>query len=237
MSSALNFVNGKKATTLIELIAVVLVLAIIGVTVVGAIIFFVQIFMYSPRQMDAQKIGQELSNIIIDGRLIGNQGQALRGVRYARASQIIDATAQQFSYTYGYVSSPAPSPATGDQLSVRFRWNAADKKIYNSYSTDGGTTWLAPSTGLTGEDIIPYYLSSPANTISIDDSAQSGTGAVFTYKKSGDANWVSGTDPLSSIRRVTLGVNVKTASGDCPSNFTNFQGCANISSSCEVKPL
>jgi len=53
-------IKTKKAVTLVELIMTMLVIAIIGATIAGVIVFFVQLFVYSPNQLDVQKIGQSL---------------------------------------------------------------------------------------------------------------------------------------------------------------------------------
>jgi hypothetical protein len=205
--------NNKKGTTLIELVMIIVILAIIAVTVTGVIIFFVQLFVYSPRQLDSQKIGGELTNIMIEGTA------DCRGIRYAIASKVLDASSTQFSYTYGYPIAYDSSVTPTDQLSVRFRWNAADKHIYRSTSTNGGSSWST-------ETVIPYYIPS---TILID--GKDTPSVIFTYKKVNDANWVSGTDVVTAIRRVIISINLKTGSG----SFAAFQGSANITSSVEIK--
>ena len=96
----------------------------------------------------------------------GNQN--VRGIRYAR--RIIDASAAQFSYTYGY-------PTAADQLSVRFRWDAAAKHIYQSTSTNGGSSWSA-------ESVVPYHI---PNSITID--GKDTLSVIFTYKKVADADY------------------------------------------------
>lgn len=196
--------KNESGFTLVELIVTTLVVAIIGASVVGIIIFFVQLFMYSPRQLDAQKIAQELENTIIEGNA------NIRGIRYAKT--IIDASATQVSYTYGY-------PTNTDGQSVRFRWNAGDKHIYLSTSVDGGSSW-------SNEAEIPYYI---PDAILIDGKTT--PSVIFTYKKALDANWVSGTDPLSAIRRVIFSVSLKTGSG----SFSSYQGSTNTTASAEVK--
>lgn len=196
----------NKGATLIELIILISVLAIIGSVVAGLIIFFAQLFIYSPRQLTAQKIAQELSSAMLEGN------QDIRGARYSRV--ILDANSTQLSYTYGY-------PTQTEQLSARFRWNATDSHIYCSTSADGGASWSA-------ETIIPYYLNDNSN-ISIDGKDTSGI--IFTYKKAGDIDWVSGADDLSTIRRVIISINVRTGAG----NFASFQGSSNSTFSCEIK--
>lgn len=178
--------KNKKGTTLIEAIMLIVTLGIIGVTVVGVIIFFVQLFLYSPRQLDTQKIGQELTNIMVEGN------QDIRGIRYARS--VIDASSQQFSYQYGY-------PTTEDGQAVRFRWNPEDKHIYRSTSSDNGATWST-------ENVIPYYMPS---TVIID--GKDTPSVIFTYKKANNVDWVSGVDVVSSIRRMIISINLKTGTG------------------------
>lgn len=199
-----NYPRNKSAVTLIELVITLVVLAVIGATIVGVVIFAAQLFIYSPRQLDTQKIAQELNNLILDG------DQNVRGIRYARF--IIDASAAQFSYTYGY-------PAATDGQSVRFRWDSGDKHIYRSTSSDGGAAWSA-------ETVVPYYISS-ADTIDGKDTS----GVIFTYKKANDAVWVSGVDPLTDIRRVIISIKLKTGSG----NFNDMQGYTAITASAEIK--
>lgn len=196
----------KKGATLIELVMLIIILAIIGVTVSGVVIFFAQLFMYSPRQLDTQKIGQELSDIMVEGN------QDARGIRFTRS--IIDASSQQFSYIYGY-------PTAQDGQGVRFRWNAADSHIYRSTSSDSGVTWST-------QTVVPYYL---LNNIATTIDGKDASGVIFTYKKAADADWVSGVDALSTIRRVIIGVKVQTGSGA----FSGFQGSSNITSSVEIK--
>lgn len=183
-----------------------IVIAVIGVTLVGVIIFFVQLFIFSPRQLDTQKIGLELEDIMLEGN------QAVRGIRFTRS--VIDASSAQFSYLYGY---PAPT----DGQAVRFRWNPADKKIYRSTSADQGLTWSA-------EEIIPYYL---ANNTSISIDGKDTAGVIFTYKKADDTNWVSGTDPLTGIRRIIISISVQTAGGQ----FGGLQGSSSVTAGTEIK--
>lgn len=194
----------KKGATLVELTMIILVVAIIGVTIGGTVIFFVQMFMFTPRQLNTQNIARELTQIMIEG----NQDE--RGIRYA--VDIIDASATQFSYTYGY-------PTDDDQLSVRFRYDAGDDSIYKSTSTDGGSSWSS-------EEVIPYYMPS---TINID--GKDTPSVIFTYKKANDAAWVSGVDVLTDIRRVVISLDVKTETG----SFQDFHGSTDITSSVETK--
>lgn len=206
-----NSVRDKKAVTLIEVVILLLVTAIMGATIVGAVVYFVQLFIYSPRQLDTQKICQELSNMMIEG------DQNIRGIRYAR--KVLDTpnnpTAIQFAYTYGYPVSYDSLITPNDQLSVKFRWDPTDKHIYRSTSTDGGLNWSA-------ETVIPYYISS---STTVDGKDVSGT--IFTYKKAADADWVPA-DGLSAIRRVIISINVKAGTG-------TFGGSFNFTSSAEIK--
>ena len=200
----MSLVRNKKGATLVELMIIVVVVAIIGATIGGTVIFFVQMFMFSPRQLNTQNIAIEITNIIIEG------DQNIRGVRCA--TEVLDASAVQFSYTYGY-------PAEDDQLSVRFRYDAADDYIYRSTSTNGGSSWSS-------EEVIPYYIQS---TIDVDGKDVSSV--IFTYKKANDAAWVSGIDALSDIRRVVVSLNVKSQTGV----FQDFQGSSDMTSSAEIK--
>ena len=192
----------RKSFTVIELVIVIAIVAITAASVGGIVIYFVQLFMYSPRQLNTQKIAQELSNIIIEGN------PDIRGLRYTRDT--IDASATQYSYTYGYPSGV---------LSVRFRWDSGDGHIYRSTSTDGGSSWSA-------EAVVPYHIS---GAITVDGKDTAGT--IFTYKKAADADWVSGTDALADIRRVILDLNVKTQSGV----FKDFSGSTDSTYSAEIK--
>ncbi|MBU2473956.1 MAG: hypothetical protein KKG91_04405 [Candidatus Omnitrophica bacterium] len=179
-----------------------LIISIVAAAVAGAVIFFIQLFVYSPRQLDTQKIADELNSIIIEGN------PDARGLRYTR--NIIDASAVQFSYSYGY-------PAAA--LSARFRWDSGDGHIYRSTSSDQGTSWSA-------EGAVPYYISA-LTTIDGKDTP----GAIFIYKKALDADWISGVDALVDIRRVIINFNVQTATG----NFDDWQGSTNLTSSAEIK--
>jgi len=196
--------KNRKGATLVELIMVMVVVAIVGAAIAGAVVFLVQLFMYSPRQLDTQKIGGELTSIMIEGT------SSIRGIRYSKS--VIDASSTQFSYTYGY-------PTVDEELSARFRWNSGDSHIYRSTSTDGGSNW-------TTEAVIPYYITA-STTVDGKDTA----GVIFTYKKAADADWVGGVDPLADIRRVIIGINVKTGTG----SFDDFQGSSDITSSAEIK--
>jgi len=182
----LNLLKNKRSASLIELIMVILVIGIISAIVCGVVIYFVQLFIYSPRQLDVEKVALEISSTMIEGN------PNIRGLRFTQS--IIDASDTQFSYTYGY-------PTAADQLSVRFRWDNGDGHIYRSTSTDGGSNWSA-------ESVIPYYIS-PGVTIDGKDTP----GVIFTYKKAADAAWVSGSDPLADIRRVVIEVTLKTGAG------------------------
>jgi len=199
-----GFIGRKKGTTLIELIMTFLIVIIIAATTSGIVIFFSQLFMYSPRQLDTQKIAQELTHTMFEG------DENVRGLRYTRS--VLDASAVQYSYTYGY-------PTAANQLSVRFRWDSGDDHIYRSTSDDGGTSWSA-------ETLIPYYMQSDT-AIDGKDSA----GVIFTYKKAADADWVSGVDALGDIRRVVMSININTGTGD----FDDFQGSTDITPSAEIK--
>ena len=183
---------------------VILVIGIISAIACGIVIYFVQMFIYSPRQLDVQKLALEVTKTIIEG------DPEIRGMRFARS--IIDASDGQFSYTYGY-------PTAVNQLSVRYRWDNTDGHIYRSTSTDQGSSWSA-------ESVIPYYMPS---SIAIDGKTT--PGVIFDYRKTGDADWVSGSDPLADIRRVEIDITVKTGTGE----FSNFQGGLDITSSAEIK--
>ena len=199
-------VGTDVGATLIELIMVILIVVVIGATVAGVVLHFVQLFMYSPRQLDTQKIGQELSYAMIEGN------PDIRGIRYTR--EVIDASDTQFSYTYGY-------PTAANQLSVRFRWDSSDDHIYRSTSTNGGSSWSSETT-------IPYYLeNNTTTTIDGKDTA----GVIFAYKKAADADWVSGVDSLTDIRRVVISINVKTGTG----SFAGFHGSFDFTCSVEIK--
>ena len=196
--------KNRKAVTLVELVILTLLVGVVGATFAGGVIFFVQLFVYSPHQLDVQKISQGITFEIVEGN------QDARGIRYTRS--IIDATAIQFSYTYGY-------PTSDDQLSIRFRWDETTKHIYKSTSTDGGSIWSA-------ETVIPYHM--PAS-ITID--GKNALSVIFTYKKDNDVDWTSGIDALTNIRRVIISFNIKTGTGE----FVNFQGATEITSSVEIK--
>lgn len=197
-------ITNKNGVTLVESVITLVIVAIIGATIAGAVIFFVQLFMYSPRQLDTQKIGQEIAQTIIEGT------SNARGIRYAR--NILDASSTQVSYTYGY-------PTNDERIAVRFRWDSATKHFHRSLSSDGGATWSA-------ESLFPYYISN-ATTIDGKDTAS----VIFTYKKANDANWVSGTDAPSTIRRVIISINLKTGGG----SFSSFEGSKNFTCSAEIK--
>jgi prepilin-type N-terminal cleavage/methylation domain-containing protein len=197
-----NLRKKRKSFTLIELVMVIAIVAVVGASVGGIVIYFVQLFTYSPRQLNTQKVAQEVSNIIIEGN------PNIRGLRYTRA--VIDASAVQYSYGYGY-----PSRV----LSVRFRWDSDDGHIYRSTSTDAGVTWSA-------ESVVPYHISA---AITVDGKDTSGT--IFTYKKAADADWIAGVDALADIRRVILDLNVKTQSGA----FKDFSGSTDSTYSAEIK--
>jgi len=183
----LECIKNKKSVTLIELVILIVLVAIIGATIAGTIIFFVQLFLYSPRQLDTQKIGQELLYTMIEGN------EDARGIRYARS--IIDASAVRFSYIYGYPVSPLD-----EEPAVRFKWNDADSHIYQRTSTDGGSSW----TPLTE---IPYYIS---DTVTID--GRQTPSVIFTYKEADDTDWDSG--DVDDIRRVIIDITIKTGTGE-----------------------
>ena len=181
-----------------------LIITIIGATTGGIVLFFVRLFTYNPAQLDTQKIGQVVTNTMIEG------SPDIRGIRFTR--NIIDASSVQYSYTYGY-------PTLENQLSVRFRWDATDEHVYQSTSDDGGSTWSS-------ETVIPYHILS---TTTIDGKDTSGV--IFTYKKDADLDWVSGVDALANIRRVIIGINVKTGTGDAEL----MEGSSDITASAEIK--
>jgi len=204
----------KKGSSIIEVTMLVIVLGIVGSVVVGVILFFMQLFVYTPRALNVQKIGQELNEKVIEGDAL------VRGLRYA--TNIIDASSTQLSYTYGHL------PDLPGQ-SVRFRWSAVDKKIYRSTSSDGGLNW-------SGEIVIPQYLH---NNTSILIDGKDVAGVIFTYKKVDDddeqeeEDWVLGSDPLTAIRRVIFSINVKTGTG----SFKSFHGSCNLTSGVEIKKV
>lgn len=195
----------KKSATIVELVIIIVVVAIIGATIAGVILHFIQLFIYSPRQLDTQKIAQELTYTMTEG------DADVRGMRYTRS--IIDANATQFSYTYGY------PPTAANQLSVRFRWDGANNQIHRSTSTDGGGNWSS-------ESAFPYYIHS-STTVDGQDTA----GTIFTYKKADESAWTPGVDIKTTIRRVILDINVKTQEGV----FDDFEGSTDITSSVEIK--
>ncbi len=175
-----------RGFTIVELAVTTLIVAIIGLTMAGSIIFFVQLFMYSYRQLDTQKIAQELMDTMIEGT------PDIRGIRYART--VIDASSTQFTYTYGY-----PTPA--DQLSVRFRLQR-DGRVYHVYRrTRPGTggTWSTAA-------LVPYYVTSGVTVI-----GRSSPQVIFTYRQAGDVPWTGGSTSL--IRRVIINIRVQTGSG------------------------
>jgi type II secretory pathway pseudopilin PulG len=176
----------KKGFTFVELIVLTLVVAIIGAAMTGTIIFFTHVFVYSPRQMDTQKIAQELMSIMTEG------DQNVRGIRYARS--VLNAQDRVFSYTYGY-------PAASDVRSVRFKLQR-DGRVWHMYRST--------RSGLTGnwspDVLIPYYVPSEV-PIAGRDSPQ----LIFTYRQAGDAAW-DGANP-NAIRRVIISIRVQTGSG------------------------
>jgi len=194
----------KKGATLIELIMVIAVVSILAATTSGILVFFIRLFVYSPAQLETQKIAQVLNHTMIEGI------PDVRGIRYTRS--VIDATAVQYSYTYGY-------PTAADQLSVRFRWDSDADQIYRSTSTDGGASWSA-------EEVIPPYIPS-GTTVDGKDTAST----IFTYKKSNESDWTPGADALGDIARLVLAINVKTGTG----NFDIFEGSADLTTSVEIK--
>lgn len=181
------------------------IIGIIAAVTSGVVAYFVQMFTMAPRQLDVQKIGEEVLNTMIEGV------PSARGMRFRRT--VLDASATQFSYLYGY-------PTVADGKGVRFRWDSGTKHLYRSTSTDGGATWST-------EEVIPYYLTSNPR-ITIDGKTT--PGVIFTYKKAGDVAWVSGTDALNTIRRLIISIKIETQEG---SGVT--KGSVNLDSSCEIK--
>lgn len=177
----------RKAATLIEMIITVLIIGVLAAVGSSSIVFLVQLFIYSPRQLDVQKVAETISNTVMEGN------PDVRGLRYTRS--VIDASDSQFSYVYGY-----PNPA--DQLSVRFRWDETTKHIYKSTRPSGSAIWSS-------EETVPYQISS-STTIEGKDTST----LIFDYKKAGDVDWVSGTDALADIRRVILEIKVETGTGN-----------------------
>ena len=176
----------KEGATVIELTVMIMVVAIIGLAMSSAIVFFSQLFVYTPRQLDAQKIAQDLMAAMTEG------DQDVRGARYART--VIDASDTQFTYTYGY-------PTSSDQLSVRFRLQR-DGQVYRVYRRtrpSGGGNWSR-------DTLVPYYVP-PGVTIVGKNSPQ----VIFTYRQAGDAAWNGGA--TSTIRRVIIDIRVQTGSG------------------------
>jgi hypothetical protein len=75
--------------------------------------------------------------------------------------------------------------------------------------------------------MVPYYNTSWRTTINGKDSPA----VIFTYKKADEADWISGTDPLSAIRRVIISINVKSGTGA----FGALEGSFNTTASAEIK--
>lgn len=198
-----------KGVTLIELIVTVSIVAIITAATAGIIIYLMQLFIYMPRDIKTRAVADEIIYTMTEGESLK------RGMRYS--VQILDASPGQFSYTSGY-------PGNDDRRNIRFQLN--NGKIYR-YATDFGSPLDGPQPLYGPAETIPYYVSS--------DIVISGKGAdpsaIFTYFKEDGSLWVSGTDPLYKIRRVEIGMAVKSGAGI----FRNWEGSFYTTAGVEIK--
>ncbi len=203
---------GKRGATLMELIMAMVIIAIISGVTAGIIVSLMQLFVYLPKEIKTRDIAHEVMDIMIEGE------SQRRGMRYAVNVQVASPT--QFSYTFGY-------PSDSDRRNMRFRWDSTGKKIYRSYTAFGVPLGGTPPP-YGAEETIPYYA---RGDVSINGTGSPGSEYVFRYYKADGTQWVSGIDPLTTIRRVDMDLTVTTGTGV----FTKWDSSFKTTSSVEIK--
>ncbi len=181
----------NSGSTLIELIVTITIVSILAAVSAGIIISVMQALVYLPREMKTRSVAAEIIDIMIDGQ------PQIRGARYAM--QVQDASATQFTYTFGY-------PGNTEKRNIRLQLNSG--KIYRYYTAFGDPI-NGPQPPYSSAELIPYYAGADVSI-----SGQPGSpNTVFTYFKQNGSAWVSGVDPLNAIRRIEINMLVKTGTG------------------------
>jgi len=110
-------VKTKKAATFIELVVTILILTIIGSASVAFFAPIVNILFYSPSQLMVDQTAQELISILVEG-----DSQA-KGLRFTKS--ITSADEDDITFI------------TWDDDTVRYRWDATEKRIYRDINSQG----------------------------------------------------------------------------------------------------
>ena len=169
----------KKGFTLIELLMTMAILAILSVSGAWLLIYLVQSSVIIPNKLNADMVAQEAMDIMIEG------DRQARGLRFSR--NITESLNESVAFK------------NADNLTVRFRWDSGNKKIYRQINSSA-------------EAVIPYYLGSGVTV------APAANASVFSYY---DADETSTTDS-AGVRRVKMRFKVMTGSG----NYSDWEGQA-----------
>lgn len=194
----------RKGFSLIELVTTMTVVAIIGAVTAGIIIYLVQLVVYAPREMKAKTIAHEAIETMIEGDTLH------RGMRYA--AEVVDASADQFSYKFGYPLTVNIGPTPADRRGMSFAWDVTMMKLRRLSTAFGGDTYII-------DEIIPYYATSEIAMT-----------CHFKYFDGTGLEW-DATTPLYNIRRVEIDIQVRTGTG----LFQNWEGSFHTVSSVDIK--
>jgi len=194
--------------TLIELAITISLLGILGSILAVMLVTTIQLFIYLPQEVRTAAAAYDLIDMMIEGDFEGRSDGAVRnGMRYASA--ILDASADQFTYTMGY-------PSNTDKRNIRLRRNSSAKKIYRSFTPLGIDPAMPPSyngssSPLPGgtEAVLPINTGASLN-VSGGDAVPN---TIFKYY---DTNGNELTPPFASydnIRRVDIILTMRSGSG------------------------
>ena len=186
----------KNGFTAVELIVTMLIIPIIGGTSAASLIYVVQILIYMPADMNTKRIAEEIADTILEGDI------PTRGLRYANA--IMDASATQLTYSYGY-------PETVKYV----RYSSSSNRVMVSTSQDN-VAW-------TTAQAVPSNITSD---IVVRDTA--GGASIFSYYKADSSSpFTPNAGTLKDIRRVDLAIAVSSNSarlGGSDASFTVTSG-------------
>jgi prepilin-type N-terminal cleavage/methylation domain-containing protein len=191
---------------LIELIVTFVIVSVLAALSAGVVVMVFQMFIFLPSELKTRTIAQEAISAMVDGE------PAKRGMRYSAA--ILDASATQFTYTFGY-------PSNSEKRNMRFQLTG--NKIYRSYTAFGSGV-DEPEAPYSTPEPVPYHTTSD---MSVTGPAGD-TGTIFTYFKSDGSAWVSGTDPLTAISRIEIKMTVRTGTGAFQSGQSSFSAATSV---------
>ena len=188
--------SSGKGFTLIELVVTSVIIGILAAVTAGIIATLMQLFIYIPRDINVRMIAEDISEQTLEGR------PGARGIGYAKS--VTTAQDKVFTYVVGY-------PASGDQYTVTFTYDANADKIYIKIGSGSNVT-------------IPYNASS-------NISVTCPSNIFFKYYKADGTAWTSGGSDTYNIGRVEMTYTVVTGSG----LFDQAQGSFTMTTGADIK--